>query len=98
MSLGDDLLAPPINRELCSFGTFIENSEYKEQLLAAISNILHQRATTSLKNTQGYTTAWLLDVLRKNGVDEFSRFQLQRHIAEECTCYRRLALVADESR
>lgn len=98
MGLGDDLLASPNRQELCGFGQFIEASEYKEQLLAAIARILDQRTSGSPKNTYGYTVPWLVGILQKNDIHDFSRYQIQRHIAGECACGRHLALVANGPR
>ena len=99
MSLGDDLLAPVEPESTpCQFARFVEASEFREQLEIAIGRIIDQRAQVGNKVTSGYTSVWLIEILRKNGINDFSPEQVQRHVRGACSCARHLALVADESR
>lgn len=98
MALGDDLLAPiTSSHDPCTFGAFIEGSEFRAQLETAVDRIREQRAAAGRNTSHGYTNAWLLQMLRKNGIDEYSRDQIQRHVNQSCACYRRLALASNGS-
>ena len=99
MSLGDDLLAPFGRKgQTCSFGLFVETSEYAEQFEVAMQRIRDQREIRGSNAKDGYTIPWLLDILNSNGIYDYSRGQIKAHLARACSCYRHLALAADESR
>lgn len=95
MTLASDLLLPPEgDPEPCTFGRFIRDSEYSSDLSAAVDKIRSQRIEKSLHNNTGYTVAWLLKILLNNGVANYSKDQITRHVRLDCSC----RLVTDESR
>lgn len=99
MGLGDDLAAPIQPKQSpCTFGRFIESSEYQQQLEGAIDKIREQRDLLGPKVTSGYTSTWLLEILHKNEIFDFSVEQIQRHVRAACSCARHLALVSNGSR
>lgn len=88
MGLAERLaVAPVVRPQMCAVGRLLERLPEIEAvaLQEAIDKIRSVDASTRKGRSEGYTSVWLTNALKDEGI-VMSRHTVTRHVARECSC------------